>query len=287
MTEINTNRKYKSSVFTLLFGEKNNLLELYNAIENTNYGNDTDVWITTLEDALFMEQINDISFVIEGKFVVMIEHQSSMNPNMPLRMLIYIARVYEKIVSSDNLYGTKKITIPTPEFIVLYNGDEECPDKQVQKLSDMFSEPLPESLANLELVVTVYNINKGRNEEFATRSEKLKGYEIFIYLVKEYVKSMDRDSAIKRAIGDCIRQDVLKDFLKEHGSEVHNMLLSGWNWDDAKRVWQREAMEDGIDIGVGKGREERDNEILALIEKGYTSADIKNHLSKQTRTATV
>ncbi|MCL1956100.1 MAG: hypothetical protein FWF63_02150, partial [Fibromonadales bacterium] len=119
------------------------------------------------------------------------------------------------------------------------------------------------------------------------RSEKLKGYEIFIYLVKEYVKSMDRDSAIKRAIGDCIRQDVLKDFLKEHGSEVHNMLLSGWNWDDAKRVWQREAMEDGIDIGVGKGREERDNEILALIEKGYTSADIKNHLSKQTRTATV
>ncbi len=208
MTEINTNRKYKSSVFTLLFGEKNNLLELYNAIENTNY-------------------------------------------------------------------GTKKITIPNPEFIVLYNGDEECPDKQVMKLSDMFSEPLPESLANLELVVNVYNINKGRNEEFAIRSEKLKGYEIFIYLVKEYVKSMDRDSAIKRAIGDCIRQDVLKDFLKEHGSEVHNMLLSGWNWDDAKRVWQREA------------REDRDEEILDLIDKGYTSADIKNHLSKQTRPATV
>ena len=98
---------------------------------------------------------------------------------------------------------------------------------------------LPESLANLELVVNVYNINNGRNEVFAKRSEKLKGYETFIYLVKEYVKSMDRDSAIKRAICDCIRQDVLRDFLKEHGSEVRNMLLSGWNWDDAKRVWQR------------------------------------------------
>jgi hypothetical protein len=274
MTEIKTSRKYKSSVFTLLFGEKNNLLELYNAIENTNYGSDTDVWITTLEDALFMEQINDISFVIEGKFVVMIEHQSSKNPNMPLRMLLYIARVYEKIVSNDNLYGSKKITIPNPEFIVLYNGDDECPDKQVLKLSDMFSEPLPESLAKLELVVNVYNINKGRNEEFATRSEKLKGYEIFIFLIKEYVKSMDRGSAIKRAIVDCIHQNVLRDFLKEHGSEIHNMLLSGWNWDDAKRVWQREAKEDGIDIG----RKERDNEILSLIKKGYTAADIEKHL---------
>jgi hypothetical protein len=278
MTKINTNRKYKSSVFTLLFGEKNNLLELYNAIENTNYGSDTDVWITTLEDALFMEQINDIAFVIEGKFVVMIEHQSSLNPNMPLRMLIYISRVYEKIVSSDNLYGSKMITIPKPEFIVLYNGDDECPDKQVQKLSDMFSEPLPESLANLELVVTVYNINKGRNEEFANRSEKLKGYEFFIYLVREYLKVMDRDTAISRAVADCIRQNVLKEFLEEHGSEVHNMLLSGWNWDDAKRVWQREAGEDA--------REKRDNEILDLIKKGYTAADIEEHLLKQTRPAT-
>jgi len=92
---------------------------------------------------------------------------------------------------------------------------------------------------------------------------------------------MDRDSAISRAVGDCIRQNVLKDFLEKHGSEVHNMVFGEWNWDDAKRVWQKEAKEDGIGIG----REERDNEILALIEKGYTLADIENHLRKQTRPA--
>jgi len=227
--------------------------------------------------------LNDISFVIDGRFVVMIEHQSSMNPNMPLRMLLYIARVYEKIVSNDNLYGSKKIAIPNPEFIVLYNGDDECPDRQVLRLSDMFSEPLAGSLAKLELEVNVYNINKGRNEEFAIRSEKLKGYETFIYLVKEYVKSMDRGSAIKRAIGDCIRQDVLRDFLKEHGSEVHNMLLSGWNWDDAKRVWQREAREDGIEIGIEKGKAESREEILSLIKQGYSLADIENMLKAQPR----
>jgi len=275
MTEAKTNRKYKDSVFTLLFGEKNNLLELYNAIRNTNYGSDTDIRITTLDDVLFMERINDISFVIEGKLVVLIEHQSTVNPNMPLKMLIYMGRNYEKIIDKDGLYSTKKMYIPKPEFIVLYNGVDECPDRQVLKLSDMFIEPLEEGIESLELVVNVYNINKGRNEEMATRSENLRGYEFFIYLIREYLKAgMDRDSAISRAVVDCIRQNVLKDFLEKHGSEVHNMVFGEWNWDDAKRVWQRDA------------REDRDDEILDLIEKGYTAADIKNHIRKQTRSVT-
>jgi len=275
MTEAKTNRKYKDSVFTLLFSEKNNLLELYNAIRNTNYGSDTDIRITTLEDVLFMERINDISFVIEGKLVVLIEHQSTVNPNMPLKMLIYMGRNYEKIIDKDALYSTKKMSIPKPEFIVLYNGVDECPDRQVLKLSQMFSEPLEEGIESLELVVNVFNINKGRNEEMATRSENLRGYEFFVYLIREYLKAgMDRDIAISRAVVDCIRQNVLKDFLEKHGSEVHNMVFGEWNWDDAKRVWQREAKED-----------ERE-EILDLIKKGYTAADIENHLLKQTRPAT-
>jgi hypothetical protein len=278
MIEAKTNRKYKDSVFTLLFSEKSNLLELYNAIEKTNYGSDTDVRITTLDDALFMEQINDISFVIDGKLVVLIEHQSTLNPNMPLRMLLYIARTYEKIVDKDGLYSTKKMPIPKPEFIVLYNGAEECPDKQVLKLSDMFSEPLGESLANLELAVNVYNINKGRNEELAKSSEKLKGYEFFVSLVKEYLRVMDRGSAIGRAVSDCMRQGMLKEFFEEHGSEVENMLLSGWNWDDAKRVWQREAREDGIEEGVGIGLNRGREELFALWEKGVSLAEAKKRL---------
>jgi hypothetical protein len=112
------------------------------------------------------------------------------------------------------------MSIPKPEFIVLYNGVEECPDKQILRLSDMFSEQLVEGIANLELYVSVYNINKGRNEELAKRSEKLKGYEIFVSLVREHLKSMGRDSAIRRAVSECIRGDVLKDFFSEYGSEV-------------------------------------------------------------------
>ncbi|GBU24647.1 hypothetical protein R83H12_01281 [Fibrobacteria bacterium R8-3-H12] len=266
MTEVKTNRKFKDSVFTLLFGEKNNLLELYNAIENTSYGSDTDIQITTLEDALFMEQINDISFVIEGKLVVLIEHQSTINPNMPIRMLLYIARTYEKIVDKDGLYSTKKMSIPKPEFIVLYNGVEECPDKQVLKLSDMFTEPLGEGLANLELEVNVYNINNGRNEEFAKRSEKLRGYEFFVSLVREYLKVMDRSPAIRRAVLDCISQGVLKEFFEEHGSEVHNMLLSEWNLDDAIAVARKESRD----------------ELFELLESGVSLAEAKKMFRSET-----
>jgi predicted transposase/invertase (TIGR01784 family) len=252
METVKTNRQYKSSVFTALFSEKENLLELYNAIENTNYGKDTDIVITTLEDALFMEQLNDISFVINGKIVVLMEHQSTINQNMPMRGLVYVSRVYERLFGKKNLYREKAIPIPKPEIIVLYNGKDYMPDKQELKLSDMFIDLGVGEAPNLECIVKVFNINKGHNEELAKRSEALKGYENFVYLIREYAKSMERSSAIVRAIDDCIRQNVLKEFLERNASEVRNMLF-GWDWDEAKEVWQEEAREDGVAIGEARG----------------------------------
>ena len=252
METVKTNRQYKSSVFTALFSEKENLLELYNAIENTNYGKDTDIVITTLEDALFMEQLNDISFVINGKMVVLIEHQSTINQNMPMRGLVYVSRVYERLFGKKNLYREKAIPIPKPEIIVLYNGKDYMPDQQELRLSDMFIDLGMGEAPNLECIVKVFNINKGHNEELAKRSEALSGYENFIYLIREYAKSMERSSAIVRAIDDCIRGNVLKEFLERNASEVRNMLF-GWDWDEAKEVWQEEAREDGVAIGEARG----------------------------------
>jgi predicted transposase/invertase (TIGR01784 family) len=132
----NTNRKYKDSVFTLLFGEKKNLLELYNAIENTNYGSETDIKMTTLRNVLYRKRINDISFVLNGRLVVLIEHQSSINGNMPIRMLMYISEIYKGLIKGNkNIFHKKAISIPRPEFIVLYNGNEKYPDKGVLKLA--------------------------------------------------------------------------------------------------------------------------------------------------------
>ncbi|MDR2727531.1 MAG: Rpn family recombination-promoting nuclease/putative transposase [Chitinispirillales bacterium] len=250
-TGINTNKKYKNTVFTALFNNEEKARELYNALASTNYGPDTNVEITTLEDVLFMEQMNDISFVIDDRIVVLIEHQSTINKNMPLRMLLYIARVYEKICDNKNLYRKNMIKIPRPEFFVLYNGSKgNVPDKQTLKLSQMFKDYNKNMPIELEISVDVYNINRGHNPELAKRSITLDGYEIFIDLVREYEKETQKlDDAVKRAINECISRNVLKEYLERNGSEVRNMLLQEWNWEEALEVSKEEGKEEGYEEG--------------------------------------
>jgi len=276
MTETQPNRNHKDSVFTRLFGEKSNLLELYSAISGKSYPENTKIEIVTLSDVLYMNQINDIAFVLENRLIVLIEHQSSINNNMPLRMLHYLSAEYGMIVDRKSLYKQKRIMIPSPEFIVLYNGDKKFPDYKELKLSDSFKSKTPDLY--LELVVRIYNINKGRNADMAAKSPVLSGYEEFIAQIKANLKSMDLREAIKLAVKTCISKNILVSFLERHSSEILNMLLREWNQDEALAVRYEEGHEDG--------REERDNEILDLIEKGYTAADIKSHLRKQTRSAT-
>jgi hypothetical protein len=135
-----TNKRYKSSVFSLLFSEPDLLRELYCALEEVSLPPDAPVSINTLEDVLFMDFINDISFQIDGKLVVLIEHQSTINPNMALRLLMYVGRVYEKIIEGCNIYSKKPLKIPRPEFFVLYNGVDPFPDVKVYRLSQAFEE---------------------------------------------------------------------------------------------------------------------------------------------------
>ena len=202
MTEVKTNRNHKDSVFTRLFSEKSNLLELYGAISGKSYPESTKIEIVTLSDVLYMNQINDIAFVMEDRLIVLIEHQSSINNNMPLRMLQYLSAEYDMIVDRKNLYKQKRIMIPAPEFIVLYNGDKKFPDYKELKLSDSYNFKTPDLY--LELVVRIYNINKGHNAEMAGKSSVLSGYEEFIAEIKENLKSMELREAIKLAVKICI-----------------------------------------------------------------------------------
>jgi len=279
MTDIKVNRNHKDSVFTLLFSEPPAALELYNAVTGQNYPPDTKIEIVTLSNALFKGQLNDVAFVVDDRLVVLIEHQSSINNNIPLRMLMYLGREYERITKGKDLYREKLIKIPAPEFIVLYNGKDEFPDFKELRLSDSFK---AKGNGNLELVANVYNVNKGRNAEIASKSPVLNGYNELIAEVNKNRKTMELAEAVEAAIKSCVERNILVYFLEKHASEILNMLFTEWNWEDAKQVWQEEAKEDGIDIGISK----RDNEILALIKKGYTAADIENHLLKQTHQAT-
>jgi len=269
-----TNRNYKDSVFTKLFSDPDLLRDLYRALGDVTLPNDAPVSINTLENVLYMDFFNDISFMVNGKLVVLIEHQSTINPNMALRMFFYISKVLEKMIKRKGLYTGKLLKIPRPEFYVLYNGKKPYPDEIILKLSDLFEEPLfPEKTRPLlELEVKVLNINEGKNKETVKRCKILEEYSIFVAKVNEYLQKFnDKEKAIEEAIKYCVKNDILREFLETHGSEVLNMLLEEWNIDDAKEVWQEEAREEGREEGLMKGREESSLTIARnLLLKGST-----------------
>jgi hypothetical protein len=267
------NREYKDSVFSWLFSEPDTLRELYGALAGVTLSPDIPITINTLQGVLFKARVNDISFEIAGRVIVLIEHQSTINDNMPLRLLLYIAKVYEKITGEKDLYREKQIPLPFPEFIVLYNGAAPYPDEKTIRLSDAFRDPGELGLAreealSLELIVNVYNINHGHNGPILMRCKTLEGYSAFIAKVREYEQKLKvRDEAMRLAVKDCIEHNILKEFLETHATEVINMLMTEWNWDDAKEVWFEE------------GREEGQNQVLTLLEQGYTLEQIKAKLA--------
>jgi len=277
MTEIKTNRNYKNSVFTLLFSEKEKLLELYNAVSGESYPENTEIEIITLSDVLFMEQLNDIAFVLENKLVVLIEHQSTVNENMPLRMLQYMTQEYQVITNKKDLYKKHLVQIPTPEFIVLYNGKEEFPDFKELRLSDAFKSK--QESYSLELKVQVYNINKGRNTEMASRSPSLNGYSELVAEVERNIKSMSRGDAVKAAIKACISRGNLVYFLEKHCSEVENMLLTGWDTQEALEVRYEEGVDRGVAIGVDRGIAIGDEKVKQ--ERSYMKELLKQGLSHE------
>jgi len=272
MEDTNANRSHKNSVFTELFSEKSNLLELYNAVSGKNYPKNTEIRIITLSNVLYMKQINDICFVIDNKLVVLIEHQSSINENMCIRILLYISREYEKITNRRDLYKKKKIKIPSPEFIVLYNGKDEFPDFKEIRLSDSFE--FMSETCFLELVVNVYNVNKGRNIEMANKSPILNDYETFIAEIKENMKKVGLSEAIRLAIKTCVNKNILLSFLREHGSEVENMLITEWNMEEAIEVAKEEIREETWE----KARK-REEELFALWESGVPLVEAKKRFS--------
>jgi len=198
-----------------------------------------------------MDLFNDISFVIGGKLVVLVEHQSTINPNMALRLLFYISDVYEAMVDSKSIYSEKQLSIPWPEFFVLYNGQKPFPDKKIVKLSDLFEKPkelgLPEkALPLLELEVKVINIKEGRNEEIVKRCKKLHEYSIFMAKAHSFWKELGNlEEGIKSAIKYCRKHDILNEFLEKYSKEVLSMLYTEWNMEDALAVAREEGREEG------------------------------------------
>ena len=258
-----TNRNYKDSVFVDLFAHdvtaKENFISLYNALHGTNLdAKTTDVQPVMLERVLYMKYYNDIAMLIDGKIVILIEHQSTINQNMPFRFLEYIARIYEKITTKDEKFGRKLIKLPVLEFYVFYNGKDDYPTESVMKLSDAFMQldDYCELKNQLEISVKVININVDKENPILRRCEALKEYSEFIEQVRfniENAVSEPFTTAIKQAI----KKGFLSDYLNRKSTEVQNMLLAEYDYDTDIAVQRREAREEGISIGLSQGAQQK------------------------------
>lgn len=263
-------RIYKDRVFRMIFKEKDKLLELYNAMNGTDYKNPEDLIITTLENAIYLGMKNDISFLLYDQ-LSLYEHQSTKNPNIPLRDLLYVANVYSNLTKNRNLYGTKQVMIPEPKFVMFYNGMEKIPERFVMKLSDAY-EHLSEEPA-LELKVLVLNINPGYNRELMKKCRTLEEYMVFVGLVREYSQTMDLAEAVEQAINECIAANVLAEFLRKNRAEVKSVSI--FEYDEEKHIQQErdEAMKKGeerlaklIQILIDSGRNEDLSKAVADLE---------------------
>ncbi|MEE0714230.1 MAG: hypothetical protein U0M58_06815 [Blautia sp.] len=239
------NRTYKATIFAMLFEDKEHLLELYNAVSGKHYTNPEMLEINTLENAIYMAIRNDISFLIDAR-LSLYEHQSTYSPNLPLRFLLYISALYSSMTKDANLYGTKTIELPPPRFVIFYNGKDEQPDRQILKLSDLYT--INEE-CSLELEAVMLNVNSGHNKELMEMSHTLWEYAEYAARVREYTETMELEEAVERAIEECIQEGILKEFLEKNRAEAKNMSIFEYDQERHIKQEREEAWEEGRKAG--------------------------------------
>ena len=241
--QLTTHRNYKDTVFRMLFSDRKNLLSLYNAVSGAHYDDPEKLEIVTLENAIYMGMKNDLAFIIDTD-LFLYEHQSTYNPNMPLRDLFYISSEYQKLVDKKSLYSSVLQKIPAPQFIVFYNGTEKKKDSWVNHLSEAF-ENLPGN-PKLELEVLTININEGHNEELMEHCQTLKEYARYVNCVRKYARELELNEA-------CIRNNILSEFLRANKSEVISMSIFEYDKEEEERKLRKAEYEAGVADGFNNG----------------------------------
>ena len=278
------NRRYKDSVFADLFGEdrnaKKNFLALYDALYAAKYQSTSILKNIRLKQTMYMSFANDVSYLVDNKIIVLAEHQSTVNPNMPLRCLEYVTRLYEHIQNPRNRYSRTLKKIPIPAFYVFYNGVEKLPAKQILKLSDSFI--MQSETVNLELVVKLININYDKDSQILKSCEPLGQYSRFVEAVRRHI-AVDKEHGFENAIKECIKNDILREYLQRKSREVVNMLIAEYDYDtdiavqreEASRIAFAEGREQGITQGISQGSRQKSLEIAkTMLTMHYPFEDI-------------
>ena len=269
---LNANRMYKSRIFAMLFSDRNELLKLYNAINGTSYDDPDLLQVNTLENAVYMSMQNDVSFIIDMR-LNLYEHQSTYSPNLPVRYLLYVADVYSDYTKDMNLYGTKAVKMPTPRFVIFYNGQAEQPDRKELKLSELFS--IPDADPSLELKAVMLNINKGHNRKLMETCRTLQDYAEYTFRVREYAAEMPLDLAVEQAITECISEGILADFLRKNRAEAKKVSIYEYDEERHMRQTREEGMEEGYANGFSQGIEQGITQTVINLLKSGLLTDIQ------------
>ena len=276
------NKEYKSDVFSMLLQDKKRAMEIYNAINGTDYDDPELVEMTTLDDKSFSLTVrNDASFILDAN-LSLYEHQSTYCPNMPLRDLLYFASIIQKQIKAQkrDIYGGRILKIPVPHFVVFYNGKEDAPDQYDLRLSDAFEKETEDP--EIELVCHVYNINSGKNTPLLSKCQTLREYMYFVDMVRKNNEiSGNLEDAIEKAINQCMEENVLRDFLAQHREEVMHVMTLDYTFERRLEMQRAEAIEDGERIGKEIEKEEKLSEqIRKKIQKGKPLDQIADELEE-------
>ena len=260
-------RNYKDTLFRMIFSDKETLLSLYNAMSGKDYDDPDELEIVTLENAIYMNKKNDLAFVIDSS-LNLYEHQSTDSSNLPMRNLFYISRELEKLTRQQSLYSPKRVMVPTPRFIVFYNGKDTSWERKVEKLSDSYEQKMDNP--ELELKVTMLNINFGKNSELMKKCKTLFEYMQYVEKVRKYTAIMSISQAVERAVNESIKEGILADFLLKNKAEAVQMSIFEYDEEKEMKLIRRDMMEigreqglqQGMRDGMVKGREEEFKEII-------------------------
>ena len=280
---VKVKRNHKDTLFRMIFSTRENLLSLYNAVNHSHYTDASELEIVTLKNAVYMNMKNDQAFLLDMQ-LNLYEHQSTWNPNMPLRFLMYVAKEYQMLVRNQTLYASALVKVPTPHFVVFYNGETEQEAETILRLSHSFEQKTDKP--ELELMVRVLNINLDKKQEVLEACQLLKEYMLLVNKIRRYTDEYkDINQAVEQAVTECIEENILADFLRKNRAEAIEMCI--FEYDDKRekelirKAEYAEGMKEGERIGREAGKKEEAERIFniyQLFRANYTENQIKEKL---------
>ena len=292
------NTKHKDRLFCFLFGREENkrwTLSLYNAVNHSFHKDPDSIQIKTMEDILYMWMKNDVSFIITD-IMSIYEQQATYNPNMPVRELMYAAKLYDKYIHENklNIYGDTLVALPIPKLVVFYNGQDNYMDR-ILELKDAFRagkekqnpgdteaeesrKPDPDGRSkemepDIAVRVRMLNINYGQNKELMDACKPLGEYAWLIQRIREYSKHKDIEEAVDQAIDELPEDFEIRPFLVGHRAEVKSMCITEYNEEETMLLFKEQGREEGREEGIGIGEQNRANEMAERMIRAKEPGD--------------